>query len=600
MMASQSAPICFGTTYYSLVGPACVFHVTMGLLALYKQSRSFISRRDSGASIPNAWKSYPCIGTSWMSCGVVVFTGRLRDRSLVEGVMKVPEKTRSARPLPRGRLCWAFGLSLVSARIRHGGLRQQFWGVVPGDSGARSGWFPRGSSGGVSRVGACWFRERARDSKRSGENRRAGCLSRAASLPVEGLSDLGRRQRRVSPAGCRYGVPGPPAYGILSGKRNLVSDESSGWRACFLGSRIRPAQIGTFNLQELIVCRTAPPADFATRRNAFTERCCQWPHGGRFCSAVFAAPAGMVLSDVWGALRRINPVMNQRIDWALVPWPLPKSDSGLPAGLVVARPGSALVPRQPAPLAVRMGIEAPGLTGGPSRRGESMNRAVLSFIAADRSFILRRAGPNARAEALPGSVRPNVADFAALFTQKLLRLPRQRMVRELLTVGIGGPVYLAVAGDATIRGTIESGRPGNFDARICAESLGGNVDRCADRNPGFVGFGIWSKPRCGESSGICIIRDQATLRAGHLYSPGHVLPVMGKDGRGARCHRGPFLFVAGHRSAPAHRPLSPGCRNSVCPIGAVTTSRCPIPRSPTLVAWLSSQREALVGPWLNH
>jgi hypothetical protein len=61
---------------------------------------------------------------------------------------------------------------------------------------------------------------------------------------------------------------------------------------------------------------------------------------------------------IHGSLSAINPVMNQRIDWGW--FVLSQVGFGLVAGLVVAR-HERISTRQPAPLMVRMGIEAPGL-----------------------------------------------------------------------------------------------------------------------------------------------------------------------------------------------------------------------------------------------
>ena len=71
----------------------------------------------------------------------------------------------------------------------------------------------------------------------------------------------------------------------------------------------------------------------------------------------FAAPL-LWCFLIYGSLSAINPVMNQRIHWLW--FVLSQIGFGLVAGLVVARQ-ERIGTRQPAPLAVRMGIEAPGL-----------------------------------------------------------------------------------------------------------------------------------------------------------------------------------------------------------------------------------------------
>ena len=59
---------------------------------------------------------------------------------------------------------------------------------------------------------------------------------------------------------------------------------------------------------------------------------------------------------IYGSLAVINPVMNQRIDWFW--FVLSQMGFGMVAGLVVARQERITTPQ---PLAVRMGIEAPGV-----------------------------------------------------------------------------------------------------------------------------------------------------------------------------------------------------------------------------------------------
>ena len=60
---------------------------------------------------------------------------------------------------------------------------------------------------------------------------------------------------------------------------------------------------------------------------------------------------------IHGSLGIINPVMNQRIDWLW--FVLSQIGFGVAAGLVVVRQ-ERIRTRQTQPLALRMGIEAPG------------------------------------------------------------------------------------------------------------------------------------------------------------------------------------------------------------------------------------------------
>lgn len=58
------------------------------------------------------------------------------------------------------------------------------------------------------------------------------------------------------------------------------------------------------------------------------------------------------------------------------------------------------------------------------------------------------------------AIRPSeVADFAALYARNCAGCHGAKG-EGALTVGIGGPIYLAIADDATIRRVVEAGRPG--------------------------------------------------------------------------------------------------------------------------------------------
>jgi hypothetical protein len=61
---------------------------------------------------------------------------------------------------------------------------------------------------------------------------------------------------------------------------------------------------------------------------------------------------------IYGVLAFVNPVMNQRIDWA---WFVGSQFAfGIVAGIIVAKQ-EQISTRQPLPLTVRLGVEASGL-----------------------------------------------------------------------------------------------------------------------------------------------------------------------------------------------------------------------------------------------
>jgi hypothetical protein len=82
---------------------------------------------------------------------------------------------------------------------------------------------------------------------------------------------------------------------------------------------------------------------------------------------------GLVAPVVWSGLLHsilgvVNPVMNQRIDW--VWFVLTQVGFGMVAGLVVSRQHRVRT-RQHLPLALRAGIEAPGLIRERDKEGPS-------------------------------------------------------------------------------------------------------------------------------------------------------------------------------------------------------------------------------------
>ena len=115
-----------------------------------------------------------------------------------------------------------------------------------------------------------------------------------------------------------------------------------------------------------------------------------------------------------------------------------------------------------------------------------------------------------------------------------------------LTVGIGSPVYLAIAQDSTIRDTIRKGRRGTPMSAF-AQSEGGmltdaQIEILVARNsPARV-----SGHRERESTAL---RIEAARRYGARQTGVHgVLCEVSWRGQ----YRRPFLSFAGHRSAPAH------------------------------------------------
>jgi mono/diheme cytochrome c family protein len=88
------------------------------------------------------------------------------------------------------------------------------------------------------------------------------------------------------------------------------------------------------------------------------------------------------------------------------------------------------------------------------------NTITLAVFCAAGILAVTSCDPHGRKAAETAAIRPaDIADFRVLYSQNCSGCHGQNG-QGALTVGIGQPVYLAIADDATIRTTIEQGRPG--------------------------------------------------------------------------------------------------------------------------------------------
>jgi hypothetical protein len=263
--------------------------------------------------------------------------------------MKIPEKIEvpasTASPI-----VLAFGLTLVFAGFVTA-ASVSFLGVVLALAGA-VGWF-REVLPEESQEWAPVVQEELVIQTERETVERIAVLAPRAWLPVE-----------VYPisAGVKGGLAGSvvmaclaAAYGIFSGNgiwypMNLLV------AGFFPGIGETAAQIGTFNLQALIL---AVPLHLLISLLVGMLYGVMLPMAPRrpILLGGFAVPL-LWSFLIYGSLVVINPVMNRRIDWLW--FVFSQIGFGLVAGLVVVRQ-ERIGTRQPAPLAVRMGIEAPGL-----------------------------------------------------------------------------------------------------------------------------------------------------------------------------------------------------------------------------------------------
>jgi hypothetical protein len=164
-------------------------------------------------------------------------------------------------------------------------------------------------------------------------------------------------------AGVKGGLAGSAAMAVLAALYGLLSGNGIWYPMNLLVAGLFPPaaadsaiQIGAFNLQQFLV---AVPLHLMISLLV----------GLLYGVMLPIAPkrpillGGLVTPLLWsflihGSLGVINPVMNQRINWLW--FVLSQIGFGVAAGFVVVRQ-EKIHTRQPAPLALRMGIEAPGL-----------------------------------------------------------------------------------------------------------------------------------------------------------------------------------------------------------------------------------------------
>jgi hypothetical protein len=162
-------------------------------------------------------------------------------------------------------------------------------------------------------------------------------------------------------AGVKGGLAGGAAMAVLAAVYGLVSGNGIWYPMNLLVAGLLPpaagdTAIGTFHLQQFLV---AVPLHLMISLLV----------GLLYGVMLPIAPkrpillGGLVTPLLWsflihGSLGVINPVMNQRINWLW--FVLSQIGFGVAAGLVVVRQ-ERIRTRQPQPLALRMGLEAPGL-----------------------------------------------------------------------------------------------------------------------------------------------------------------------------------------------------------------------------------------------
>jgi len=164
-------------------------------------------------------------------------------------------------------------------------------------------------------------------------------------------------------AGLKGGLAGGAAMAILASLYGLLSGNGVWYPMTLLVAGSSPSmametakQMGTFHLQNFLL---AVPLHLLMSMMVGLLYGAMLPMTPRRPILLGGLVAPLMWSGlIYGVLAFINPVMNQRIDW--VWFVLSQIGFGIVAGIVVAVQ-ERIPTRQNVPLAVRMGIEAPGL-----------------------------------------------------------------------------------------------------------------------------------------------------------------------------------------------------------------------------------------------
>lgn len=185
----------------------------------------------------------------------------------------------------------------------------------------------------------------------------------------------------------------------------------------------------------------------------------------------------------------------------------------------------------------------------------------------------------------------SIADFRLLYSKNCSGCHGANG-QGALTVGIGRPVYLAIAGDATIRGTIQQGRPGT-PMPAFAQKAGGLL---TDAQIEILVHGIrsWANPGAFANAKL---PSYAASQAGDATQGAKIFKVScalchGPAGRGARAIAEPS-FLALVSDQHLRTVIIVGMPH----LGMPDWRGHPKPLTDAdvgdLVAWLAAQREPL-------
>jgi len=215
---------------------------------------------------------------------------------------------------------------------------------------------------------------------------------------------------------------------------------------------------------------------------------------------------------------------------------------------------------------------------------------TLALCAASMLAVASCDAPGRQAAEIVVSRPADITDFQVLYSQNCSGCHGMNG-QGALTVGIGRPVYLAIADDALIRKTIEEGRPGTpmqAFAQKAGMLTGAQIDILVH------GIRTWANPGAFANAKIPAYAASGpggAARGAELFKAS-CASCHGPNGRGARAIADPSYLVL-VTDQHVRTVLIVGMPN----LGMPDWRGHPTPLTDTdlgdLVAWLAAQREPL-------
>jgi cytochrome c oxidase cbb3-type subunit 3 len=226
---------------------------------------------------------------------------------------------------------------------------------------------------------------------------------------------------------------------------------------------------------------------------------------------------------------------------------------------------------------------------------KTITLAALCFTV---MFIVTSCDPPGRRAVETAAIRPaDIADFHLLFSQNCSGCHGVNG-QGALTVGIGRPVYLAIADDATLHETIEQGRPGT-PMPAFAQKAGGML---TDAQIDILVHGIrnWANPSPFANTkppAYAASQSGDATRGSEIFKVSCAM-CHGPEGRGARAIADPS-YLALVSDQHLRTVIIVGMPNLGMPDWRSHSKPLTDSDVGDVVAWLAAQREPLSAQ-LNH